>query len=135
MIVIGSTTNLCIQCSNKCNIPYVHLCDACFERGKLIEPPRQSGRTFKLIKQLIEDKNKILVVHSYVTKQHIERAYPLMERQIKTIDNIDWMRSMNGADILVDHMLHEYPLRNSYEFFTQLTMITSPSREIEHGNE
>lgn len=119
-ITVKERPRQCNNCSKICTTHLARLCDTCFEKSSKIEPPRQTGRTFKLIQQMWEHKHLILVVHNYMSVQHWEYLYPWLHGRIKSSrDNTNWMRSMNGNDILVDHCVTEFYDRYTDKFLLE----------------
>lgn len=115
----------CIKCGARCETYLARLCDSCFEIGSKIAPPRQTGRTFQLIKQMDENKRLILVVHTEAYKRHLEWEYPWLHNRIKTVhDNLTWMRSMIGTSILIDPCVTEFWDRDTDEFMRYWYSIT-----------
>lgn len=120
----------CNKCGKFCTTHLARLCDECFEVGSKIEPPRQTGRTFKLIQEMWDVKFLILVVHNEFSKQHWERVYPWLRGRIHSArEKTFWMRSMNGTHILVDHCVTEFYDRYTDEFMRCWYAITPPERK------
>ncbi len=92
----------CIQCGDRRQDPFVRLCNACFERGKKRQPPRQSGRTHRAVMAL--QPKQVYVCHNSHFIEHMKWAYPQFAKQFVSQHNCDrWIRGMSTADIVVDH--------------------------------
>jgi hypothetical protein len=119
----------CICCSKQCETRLARKCDACFESGKNIEPPRQSGRTFGLIKEAEKNERAILVVHNQTMKQNLECSYPWLHNRIRSVhEEPHWMRSMSGNDVLVDHCVTEFWNSSIDRFMRDYKMILAPGK-------
>lgn len=110
--------NLCLEPYTS----YLHtLCQKCFERGAKIEPPRQTGRTIKLLQGLLDDPDAVMFFPNHHQVRHYRSLYEQIASRIQCLcrhelDNI--MR--RGERPILDHTCYEG---------------TGESSEIEHARQ
>lgn len=100
------------MCARECNRAYVELCDRCFEQKKkrlYYDFPRRTGRTTKLIKELVRDKRAFLLVESYHGAREWQRKYPELRNRIISTGNLDDWRGIriDISKLYVDHYVFE----------------------------
>ena len=118
-------TRLCNKCGKVCTTPLARLCDPCFEQGSKIQPPRQTGRTLKLLQQL-DKEGGVLIVHNQSAVEHWRHLYPWLRNQIYSQQDAvhnHLLRARNGESVLVDHCCFEFPYK---DFVYEYRMICAP---------
>jgi len=102
----------CIMC-RKAPIYWLYrLCSECFarqlERYKCYYP-RQTGRTTGLVKVVLDSPIAIFIVHSTGYARVLELQYPLLQGRIKSLEQIQSKRDLEGVFPVFDHLIWETP--------------------------
>ena len=63
---------------------------------KIINIPRQSGKTTTIIKEMLKTKNDVMVVFSQMSKELIVKDNPTLKNRVLTIDECREINRLRG---------------------------------------